>query len=94
MSKQIHFQGGEPFSESVYVTMGNETLTIGCHQGKDEALKADACLIAAAPELLEALKQINHICGTTNYSSYDQMKEAIEGAVELSDIAIAKATGG
>lgn len=36
----------------------------------------------------KALENINNICGTVNFSSHNQMREAIEGAIELSDEAL------
>lgn len=53
---------------------------------------ANAKLIAAAPEILAALNNILHVCGTVNFSSHNQMREAIETTVHLSEEAIKKAT--
>ena len=42
--------------------------------------------------LLEALKEINNLVGTVNFSSHTQMREALEGALELSENAIKNLT--
>lgn len=39
--------------------------------------------------LLEKMNEINNCCGTVSMSSHNQMREGIEGAVELSDEALA-----
>lgn len=57
-----------------------------------EAL-SNAHLIAAAPELLEALQEIVNACGVVNFSSHNQMLEAIEASMELAESAINKALG-
>lgn len=44
----------------------------------------------AIGELVEGLEEINHTCGTVNFSSHNQLKEAVEGAVEISDQLIQK----
>jgi len=36
-------------------------------------------------ELEDGIKQINELCGTVNLSSYNQMKEAITGSVDISN---------
>lgn len=60
--------------------------------GYDEP-KANVKAMTASVDMLEALNQINELCGTVNFSSHNQMREAIEGAVELSQTAIQKAIG-
>jgi len=47
---------------------------------KDEAIR----------ELVAGLEQINHTCGTVNFSSHTQMKEAIEHSVSISDELLTK----
>ena len=42
-------------------------------------------------ELLEALKEIENLCGTVNLSSHNQMREAVEGSIEIAATAIARA---
>lgn len=44
-------------------------------------------------QLLEALKNIFNTCGTINFSSHKQMREAIEGALELAESALQKVEG-
>ena len=39
-----------------------------------------------------ALQEINNLCGTISMSSHNQMRDAIEGAVELSDAALGATT--
>jgi hypothetical protein len=39
-----------------------------------------------AEQLKDKLIEINNLCGTINFSSHNQMREAIEGAVELSEL--------
>lgn len=51
---------------------------------------ANRSLIAAAPELLEALRQITH----ADHSIYDDTKTAVDDLVCIARAAIAKATGG
>ncbi len=54
------YAGDYPYSKAHRVKIGKETLTIGCHgydwEGGKE-IEANAHLIAAAPELYEALKE-------------------------------------
>lgn len=54
-----------------------------------EQLHANARLIAAAPELLEALEQISHAEAAT----YDDIHAAIQDLVGIARAVIAKATG-
>mgnify|MGYP000961965387 CR=1 FL=1 len=55
-----------------------------------EQMEANARLIAAAPELLEACKNIVAACELTDDAYYD----AIDTAINIARAAIAKAEGG
>jgi hypothetical protein len=46
-------------------------------------------LSARESKLVEALKEIGNACGTVNFSSHNQMREAIEAALSISDAALA-----
>ena len=58
--RETEHMGGHPYTVAHKVKVGQELLTVGCHgyewePGKEIA--ANARLIAAAPELYEALKE-------------------------------------
>jgi hypothetical protein len=55
---------------------------------------ADACLIAAAPELLEACKQLhNCLSDWVEIADSDDLRDSDSEAIKLSVAAIAKAEG-
>ncbi len=59
--RETEYMGGYPCNVSHKVKVGQELLTVGCHGygwGEPEKeIEANAHLIAAAPELYEALKE-------------------------------------
>jgi len=61
---EIGYAGNYPYSKAHRVKIGKETLTIGCHgydwEGGKE-IEANAHLIAAAPEMYEALRWLLHL---------------------------------
>lgn len=75
---EIEYCHDHPFSQAHRVKIGQETLTISCHgvdwDGEPMA-KANACLIAAAPDLYEALKWVTDVWAYT--WSDKQMKKAL-----------------
>lgn len=90
MSDTKHSTG--PWHEGSHRTVESQNGTI-CevysHMGIEEA-DANQKLIAAAPDLLEALEQISHAEAAT----YDDIHAAIADLVGIARTAIAKATGG
>lgn len=84
-----HTPGPWHFSEmvSAAVVIGNEVVKLGC----GEESKATARLIAAAPDLLEALQSIAECCEEDQTArDYASRQTEIRG---IARAAIAKATG-
>jgi hypothetical protein len=55
-------------------------------QEKEQLNNSIAEFEREAEQLKDKLIEINNLCGTVNFSSHNQMREAIEGAVELSEL--------
>ncbi|MGU1528618.1 hypothetical protein ACSEOK_26890 [Pseudomonas aeruginosa] len=103
MSKQSHTPGPWKWSESYKTEDGRETFTLVCENYEYGILScdglgnspqslgpqgmADAKLIAAAPELLEALQDLDALRGP-----FPPSDDAVEAAWRKASAAIAKAT--
>ncbi|HCE6244632.1 hypothetical protein [Pseudomonas aeruginosa] len=103
MSKQSHTPGPWKWSESYKTEDGRETFTLVCENYEYGILScdglgnspqslgpqglADAKLIVAAPELLEALQDLDALRGP-----FPPSDEAVEAAWRKASAAIAKAT--
>lgn len=74
-----------------YVQAGNRTLTGPGRKGHAESWAANARLIAAAPELLEALTNLQ--LEATHYKQTGGGGNHLCNAIETARAAIAKATG-
>jgi len=53
-----------------------------------EELAAIHCMLAGAPTAYYALKNIIELCGAVNFSSHNQMREAVEGALTIAEEAL------
>lgn len=51
-------------------------------------LQDKAALQTHADKMAEALREINNLCDSVNFSSHNQMREAIEGTTEASETAL------
>jgi len=89
------YAGDYPYSKAHRVKIGKETLTIGCHgydwEGGKE-IEANAHLVAAAPELLEACKdalafveELDRRGIAQEWSGEGALKAAIEKAEGVAD---------
>lgn len=76
--ESISDEAGKMFHQAFLAAMQEYAQTIS--EGKDREIE----------ELREALTEISNLCGTTNLSSQNQMREAIKGAVEITDTALNK----
>ena len=92
MSEAKHTTGpwNVPFREFTKIKAANGAHIATCHKLTNLVnLEANSRLIAAAPDLLDALKTIVEVIGNTEYGEIDRKL-----AVKDARAAIAKATGG
>lgn len=80
--------------QGFFVAPGNATLTLAAVHNYPAHTEANAKLIAAAPDLLEALKKISNWLACSQIASPEDMAQSFGDMEDLADSAIAKATGG
>lgn len=54
----------------------------------EQEWEAIGCMLAGSPTMYRALKNIIETCGAVNFSSHNQMREAIEAAMAEAEQAI------
>ena len=93
--RETEYMGGYPYTVAHKVKVGQELLTVGCHgygwePGKE--MEANAHLVAAAPELLEACKdalafveELDRRGIAQEWSGEGALKAAIEKAEGVAD---------
>jgi len=73
-------------------SVGGRQIVTGCRGGTDEEMRANALLIAAAPELLDAVRVLSEFL--TREGLLTGNIDAIRPVLDAARAAIANATGG